>query len=89
MDFHKRSCFKRAKELLIQESEESLRYACLELRYCIESIAYEYLKLNEKRVPEDVLGTWQPKKVMEILLQYDPDIDQDYTLKLCSENCNW
>ena len=39
----KRDAFSRAEALLAEGGDAELRYACLELRLCMESLAYEKL----------------------------------------------
>ncbi|MDD1749285.1 MAG: hypothetical protein LUO89_05350, partial [Methanothrix sp.] len=65
---------KRAKTLIEDNTPNSLRYACLELRYCIESICHAKLKLYEKHLPKRSYDTWQPKKIFELLQEYDPHV---------------
>jgi len=36
-------------------------------------------------VPEEVYSTWQPKKVMETLQEYDPFVMENYELRIWSE----
>jgi hypothetical protein len=86
MHFNKRSCLDRAKTLFTQRTEAALRYACLELRCCIESIAYEKLQTYAKRLPAAVLETWQPPQAFKALLEFEPLADQDFTLRFCEEN---
>lgn len=84
--FHKKDCLERAKKLLVKADEASLRYACLELRQCIESIAYDKLIMYKKFVPEDEFSRWQPKRVFEFLEQLDPESTKDFTLHIIKEN---
>lgn len=84
--FHKKDCLQRAKELIDKADEASLRYACLELRQCIESIAYDKLKMYKEFVPEDEFSRWQPKQVFELLEQLDPQSTKDFTLQIIKEN---
>ncbi|WP_295708903.1 hypothetical protein [uncultured Brevundimonas sp.] len=63
---------------LIEGHGSELRYACLELRLAIEALAYSTLQ----NYSEDVDGAvdrahdhWQPNKVLEELITYDPMAD--------------
>lgn len=85
MDFHKLACLERARAKAAEGSPESLRYACLELRFCIESICYDKLKLYAKHLPPELLNTWQPRKVVETLLEYDPNATSSYDLRVWME----
>lgn len=76
---------KKAKELLAAGDMPSLRHCCLELRFCLEFLAYEQIELHEKELPEEVFKSWQPKRVIEELLAYDPSIENDFTLAMGPE----
>lgn len=84
--FHKRDCFNRAKELLEKGDIASLKYACLELRQCIEAIAYAKALLYEKFIPEKELYKWQPKKVFAYLEENAPSSTQNHSLRMTKEN---
>src|SRR3954470_8300192 len=88
MSFNKRACLKRARARVEEGSPEALRYACLELRFCIESICYDKLRLYAKHIPPEELNTWQPRKVVEMLAEYDPDANSSYGLRIWTENEN-
>jgi hypothetical protein len=75
----------RAKALIEKDTLDSLRYACLEFRYCIESICYGKMKLYEKHIPTSVYEIWQPKKVMEVLQEYDPYVMENYEVAFFNE----
>jgi DNA-directed RNA polymerase subunit RPC12/RpoP len=84
----KDSHLERARELLAKGGPDNLRYACLELRFCIEMLAYEQIELHEKELPEEVFRIWQPKRVIEEILLVDPDADKDSTLAIGIEGPN-
>jgi hypothetical protein len=88
ISFHKRDCFQRAKELVENGDPVSLRYACLELRQCIESISYSKLLTYKKVVPEAEFKQWHPKRVYEFLLEIEPTADKSYGLRIYSEDEN-
>ena len=80
--FDKKECLNRAEQLLYNGDVASLRYACLELRQCIEAIAYEKFKTYQKYILEKELNTWQPKRVFDFLRQVDPLSIEDYKFKV-------
>ena len=86
MNLDRRACFRRAEKLLGSDAPENLLYACLELRYCIEAICYSKAKLLKKQLPQDALKTWQPKKLIDMLVEYDPHVDQDFEFRIWTEN---
>jgi hypothetical protein len=75
---------RRAKELLAAGDEASLRYCCLELRTCIELVAYALVPLYEKELRRD-FDKWRPQDVIDALLDCAPDADKDYTLRMGPE----
>ncbi|HEX4985686.1 MAG TPA: hypothetical protein VFV71_06390 [Burkholderiales bacterium] len=80
MSFDKRSCMARAKALLSEPTAEHLRYAALELRFCIEALTYEKLRSFASDIPEEVLNIWQPPQAVKALLEFEPDADQTFTI---------
>lgn len=85
-DYDKWSCLERARNLLANSGDGSLRYACLELRFCIEAIVYEKLNTYSGYVPAAVFEKWQPNHAMKMLLQFEPDAAEDFTLYVSSES---
>ena len=83
--FDKRSCLKRANDMLSTNDDSLLRYACLELRFCLEDIAYRKLSTYAKRLPDEVLKTWQPPQAFRALLEFEPYADQTTTIRICEE----
>jgi DNA-directed RNA polymerase subunit RPC12/RpoP len=82
----KRACLKRAKSLLASGDDAALRYACLELRYCMERITYDKLRAYAARLPPEVLARWQPPQAVEALVELEEDADQDYNLAVALES---
>jgi hypothetical protein len=83
MFFDKRSCLDRAKKLFEQDNTDLLRYICLELRYCIESVVYEDVKSyidKESLSPSSYLTHWQPDKLINDVCREEPFADQDYEI---------
>lgn len=77
---NKDDCLARAKCLLASGDPAALRYACLELRFCIESVTYEKLRAYASRLPPDVLARWQPPQAVAALLELEDDAAQEYTV---------
>jgi len=86
LEFDKASCFERAKRLLASGDDSVLRYVCLELRFCLEAIAYEKLRTYTKRLPKEVLEKWQPPQAVRALLEFEPLADQNFTLRVSMES---
>jgi hypothetical protein len=58
-----------AQEHLASRDEVRLRYAALELRMCIEALAYNLLKLHRSEASLSLMGTWQPDRMLKELAE--------------------
>lgn len=76
----------KAKELINSGKEENLKYACLDLRMCIETLCYSKIGLYLKQIPEEILKSWQPRKLMLALKELDPHVEVDRKVVICMEN---
>lgn len=70
----------RAKIELASVDDERLKYAALELRMAMESLTYDRALAYKDEFPPAEYETWQPRKVMAILLEIDPNADKDSSL---------
>lgn len=75
----------QAKIELGSANDERLKYAALELRMAIEGITYDRAMAFKDEIPPSEFGTWQPKKLMQLLLDIDPDADQTVTVSFSEE----
>jgi len=66
--------------LLAVGDESSVRYACLELRFSIEYLTYDQLKVHLDEMPDDSVKRWSPKQVIESVLEVAPDADKSVTI---------
>lgn len=80
------------EKLLAEESEANITYAALECRLTIEQICYERLRLVHDYISNDDLKGWQPREVVNTLIQeVDVRIASDATFSISSEptpECN-
>jgi hypothetical protein len=77
-----REALKRAKQELSNGDDHRLRYAALELRMALESLIYERAELYTEELPTKKLSIWQPKKLLSLLLEIDPDADNSTELRV-------
>lgn len=70
-----RSHLSDAREALEQHSPSTLRSAALSLRMSMEALTYERAKLYADDLSAEEYETWQPRKLMRILLEIDPHAD--------------
>lgn len=77
-----RNSLRLAKAELLNGDDQRLKYAALELRMTIESLAYDRAASYKDEFPPSEYETWQPKKVMQVLLDIDPHAASDSTLRI-------
>jgi DNA-directed RNA polymerase subunit RPC12/RpoP len=80
-----RRYLKRAEEELGTRDDERLKYAVLELRMAMEALTYDRLLAYKDEFPPSEYETWQPRKVLSVLLDIDPTADKDSSLAFGKE----
>ncbi|MCG2741234.1 MAG: hypothetical protein L6300_13520 [Syntrophaceae bacterium] len=73
---------KSAKDELGTKSDQRLKYSALELRMAMEALTYDRALAYKDEFPPDEYETWQPRKVMSVLLEIDPRADKDSSLAI-------
>ncbi len=71
----------RAKKELESSDLGRLRYAALELRMSMEALTYDRAQAFIDEIPPAEYGTWQPKKVMKLLIEIEPHADDSSTIR--------
>lgn len=71
-----RKALERAKQELDSFDNHRLRYAALDLRMALEGLIYERASLYKEEVSNKKLSTWQPGKLLSLLLEIDPSADK-------------
>lgn len=71
---------KRAEAELASGGNDRLKYAALELRMAMESLTYDRALAYKDEFPAKEYETWQPRRVMTMLLEIDPNADKDSSL---------
>jgi hypothetical protein len=74
-----------AKALLLSGVDDDVLLATLKLRMALESITYDRSKGFAEELGPEKMKTWQPKKLMERMLEVDPQADADATLAFGEE----
>lgn len=82
--FNVKEHLERARALLEAGDEASVRYACLEMRFAIEKIVYRKLSKLTEKIPPAIYRTWQPNKAMKLLLNFEPQADQNVKVAVSS-----
>ncbi|MBP1125626.1 MULTISPECIES: hypothetical protein [Pseudomonas] len=72
----------RAKKILSGSESHSIKYACLELRFCLEIIAYRQLEQYGEEIPGSVVREWKPDRIIKLLASFSPGSDQDSELSI-------
>ena len=73
---------KLAHNELSSSSDPRLKYAALELRMTMEAITYDRAQAYKDEFPSSEYETWQPKKVLMVLLEIDSDADASSTISI-------
>ena len=71
-----KDALKRAKNELSHEDDSRTKYAALELRMALESLTYDISKSYREELSETDFNTWQPKKLLEFLIEIDPSVEK-------------
>lgn len=84
--YQARLCVANAKRELAALEDHRIKYAALELRYAMEALTYERASKYAEELPKTEYETWQPRKLMEQLLDIDPTADKDSTISIGIED---
>lgn len=84
MDYRNRArkSLEKAKAHFETGDEYDLIYVALDLRMSLECLIYEKAENYKGELPLKVLSTWQPRKLLTLLLEIDPDADKDFGLSI-------
>lgn len=74
-----------AKNELASRDDARLKYAALDLRMAMESLTYDRALAYKDEFPPKEYQTWQPKRVMLVLLEIDANADSDSALAIGEE----
>jgi hypothetical protein len=77
-----RDALARARVELASGEEHRLRYAALELRLAMEALTYDRAAAFAELIPPEEYKTWQPRKLMAVLLEIDPAIGMTSTISI-------
>lgn len=81
-----RSALARAKDELATSAAIRVKYAALELREALEAITYDRARAMQDEIPPEEYRTWQPRKLMQLLVEIDPSADKTSTLAVGRED---
>lgn len=84
--YNKRKHLARAKILLQSSDLQSLRHACLEMRYFLEAHVYERLLKDADELPKSIIEKWEPNKAMKMLSMFDRLADMDLRLTISEQD---
>lgn len=80
--FFARKAVQRAKGELDTGDDSRLPYAALELRLALEALTYDRATVYEDEIPPEQYATWQPRKLMQLLLSIDPSADKTRSIRV-------
>ena len=81
-----RESLSRAKAELAAQDLHRLRYAALELRDAMEAVTYDRALAFKDEIPPEEYRTWQPRKLMAVLVDVDPSIGMTSTIAVGIES---
>jgi hypothetical protein len=80
-----RKHLKCAEDELNSDSDLRLKYAALDLRMAMEALTYDRALAYKDEFPPNEYETWQPRRVMSVLLDIDPMADKNCSLAVGAE----
>ena len=80
-----RSHLSDAKRCMAEKDDRHLYYAALELRKCMEAVIYEVSKAYSDDLPVEDYSTWQPGRLLAMLIEIDPMADKTGELRMARE----
>lgn len=81
-----RESLERARSELASGDRRRLKYVALELRETMEALTYDRAQAFQDEIPPEEYKTWQPRKLMAVLLELDPSIGKTATLHVGVED---
>lgn len=81
-----RDHLKAAGDELRSSNNQRLKYAALELRMAMEAITYDRALAYGNEFPPSEYETWQPKKVLMVLLEIDASSDMNNSISVGLQN---
>lgn len=78
----------RAKTHMEANEEHFLRYSALELRFCLEMIAYRQLQQYGDIFPGNMVGIWKADQIIKLLASFDPLSDQEGESSIAPANAD-
>lgn len=64
------------------DGDVRLRSAALQLRIVMEAVTYDRMQAYAGEIPPEEYATWQPNRVMDLLLEIDANADMDSSLAI-------
>lgn len=74
----------KARALLGSATDDALRYAALEMRYCIEHLFYELIPHYREDLPDNILSgeVWRPADIIDMIVEIDPGVMRDRRVRV-------
>lgn len=75
-----REALEKAQSKMVTGDEDDLIHAALHMRMDMEALIYERAAIYADELGPKQIKTWQPKQLMDRMLEIDPQADQAVTL---------
>lgn len=83
-----RQAVEKAKNELASGDDDRVKYAALELRLALESLAYDKMQTYKDEIPPELYETWQPRKVLSYLAEIDPHAQMEMSISAGIEDAH-
>lgn len=83
--YEAKKSLQRAKLELDSDDQWRARYAALELRMALESLIYAKSENYKDELTKQELETWQPRRLLRLLLEIDPYADKNSQISIGKE----
>lgn len=71
-----RDNIERARAIIARADDREFAYAALEIRFCMEAIAYRQLDSYGAEIKSQLMKEWNPSRIVRMLASLDEDSDQ-------------
>lgn len=77
-----RDNIERARAIIARADDRELAYAALEIRFCMEAIAYRQLDGYGPEIQSQLMKEWSPSRIVRMLTKFDEDSDQSAEISI-------
>lgn len=74
----------KSKRLIDSGDDDNLRYAALDIRYCLEHLFYSLIPQYKDELPDDVVegNVWRPGEIIDMIADINPTVAHDSEIRI-------